>query len=112
MQLTRLKQLGHDVRPTHELALDVELRNGRPVGEIFDGLAYFVIFEHIDGDKVTNAAGLEDLDRPARKAALGNWAVPFMNSTTGLSVTVFAMNSLASMVASNDAVIGIPSPPH
>ena len=32
------------------------------------------------------------------KPHCGNWAVPFMNSTTGCSLTVWCTNSLASMV--------------
>src|SRR5450830_125822 len=70
-QFARFKHLVHDVRAADEFALDVELGNGRPVGKILDALTHFRIVQHIDGGDVLHAAGLQDLDGTAGKAALG-----------------------------------------
>jgi hypothetical protein len=39
LQLAGLKHLAHDVAAADELALDVELGDGRPGGEVLDALA-------------------------------------------------------------------------
>ena len=44
------------------------------------------------------------------KPHCGNWAVPFMKSTTGCSSTVFWMNSLASICNPSEQSAGNPSP--
>src|SRR5471032_2933244 len=70
LQFAGLEHLVHDVRTADELALDVELRNGRPVRVVLDALADFRIFQHVHGGNVLNAAGFQDLDGAAGKAAL------------------------------------------
>jgi hypothetical protein len=65
LQLARLVHLHHDVRAADEFAVDVELRDGRPVGEVLDALADLLILQHVDGFQVVDAAGLEDLHRAA-----------------------------------------------
>jgi hypothetical protein len=73
LQLAALVHLHHDVRAADEFALDVQLRNGRPVAEFLDGLADLIVLQHVHGLEVLriHATGLEDLDRAARETALG-----------------------------------------
>src|SRR5471032_1601187 len=70
LQFARLKHLIHDVRTADELALDVELGNGRPVRVFLDALAHFRIVQHVDGGDVFDAASFQDLDGAAGKTAL------------------------------------------
>src|SRR5207302_7658596 len=46
-QLALLEHLFDDVAAADELAFDIELRNGRPVGEFLDALADFRVFQNI-----------------------------------------------------------------
>src|SRR5688572_21743005 len=59
LQLARLEHLLHDVAAADELALHVELRDGRPVGELLDALADLRVLQHDDGGEVFYAAGIE-----------------------------------------------------
>src|SRR5512145_371544 len=49
LKLARLEHLHHDVRTADELALDIELGDGRPVAVILDALADGLVLQHIDG---------------------------------------------------------------
>ena len=49
LQFARLVHLAHDVRAADEFAVDVELRNRRPVGVVLDALADVGIGEDVDG---------------------------------------------------------------
>src|SRR5690348_2397119 len=69
LQLAGLVHLAHDVAAAHELAVHVELRDGRPVREILDALADLRVLQHVDGVDVLRAAHLEDLARGGREAA-------------------------------------------
>src|SRR5471030_264566 len=69
-QFARFKHFIHDVGTADELAFDVELRNGRPVRVFLDALAHVLIVQHVDGGDVLDAAGFQDLDGAAGKAAL------------------------------------------
>src|SRR6185437_15564950 len=68
-KLARLKHLAHDIAATDEFALDVELRQRRPVRKLLDALAYLVRFEAIHM-RVIDAEIVEDLHELAGKAAL------------------------------------------
>src|SRR5450830_264583 len=70
LQFARFKHFIHDIGTTDELAFHIQLRNGRPVRIIFDALAHFRVVQHVDGSDVFHAAGLQDLDGAAGKAAL------------------------------------------
>jgi len=70
LQLARLVHLLHDVRAADELAVDVELRDGRPVGEFLDALADVRVLQHVDAEELLHAAGIERLHRERGKAAL------------------------------------------
>src|SRR5471032_3108913 len=70
LQLARFVHLHQDVRAADELAVDVQLRDRRPVGVVLDALAHFAVLEHVDRLQVAHAAGLEDLDGAAGEAAL------------------------------------------
>ena len=48
LQLARLEHLARDVAAADELALDVELRDGRPVGIVLDALADALVLEDVD----------------------------------------------------------------
>src|SRR5262245_5402200 len=67
-ELARLEHLADDVAAADELALHVELRNGRPVGEFLDALAQLVVLEHVEAF-VGNAEVVEDLHDLAREPA-------------------------------------------
>src|SRR6476620_3995050 len=69
LKLAGLVHLRHDVGPADELAVDVELRDRRPVGVALDALPNGFVFENVDGLQIVNAARLQDLDCPSRKAA-------------------------------------------
>src|SRR5580765_5494630 len=69
LQLAGLVHLGHDVRAADELAVDVELGDRRPVRIFLDALADLLVLEDVHRLQVGDAAGLEDLDRAAGKAA-------------------------------------------
>jgi hypothetical protein len=51
LQLTGLEHLLDDVAAADELAVDVELGDGRPVGEGLDALAHVVALQHVHADK-------------------------------------------------------------
>src|ERR1700722_897217 len=68
-QLARFEHLADDVAAADELALDVELRNGRPVGEILDALADRRIGQHVHALEL-HAEGGEDRADARREAAL------------------------------------------
>src|SRR5688572_15317585 len=69
LKLASLEHLHHDVRAADELALDVELRNGRPFRIVLDALPDLRILEDIDGLE-RDAEMVEDGDGAAREAAL------------------------------------------
>src|SRR3712207_1015726 len=68
LQLARLEHLADDVAAADEFALDVELRDGRPVGVFLDALAELVGVEHVDA-LVVDAEVVEDADHLGREAA-------------------------------------------
>src|SRR5690606_17057304 len=47
-QFTLLEHFADDVATAYELALHIELRNGRPLGEVLDALTDLVIVKHVD----------------------------------------------------------------
>src|SRR6185436_4587258 len=58
------------VRAADEFAVDVELRNGRPVRVLLDAFADRLVGEHVDAGELVHAAGIEHLHREGREAAL------------------------------------------
>src|SRR6185437_13117873 len=48
LQLARLVHLAHDVAAADEFAVDVKLRDRRPVGELLDAIADFRVLQHVD----------------------------------------------------------------
>jgi hypothetical protein len=48
MQLAAGVHLANDVGAADQLAIDIQLRNGRPVAEFLDAFADFRIFQHVD----------------------------------------------------------------
>src|ERR1700759_1268957 len=69
LQLAGLEHLANDVAAADELALDVELRNGRPVGIFLDAVPEFGGFKHVQA-LIADADVIENLHDLARKAAL------------------------------------------
>ena len=69
-KVTALVHFEHDVAAADEFTPDVQLGNGRPVGERFDALADAFVLEYVDGGE-GSSAGLEDLNRTLGKSALG-----------------------------------------
>src|SRR5918993_2998896 len=61
LQLAGLEHLAGDVAAADELALHVELGNGRPVGVVLDALAHSLVLKHVDA-LVGHAEVVEDLD--------------------------------------------------
>src|SRR5262245_7069088 len=70
LELATLEHLAHDVAPADELAVDVDLRNRRPVGELLDPLALLRVGQDVHRLE-RDAQALEHLDRRGGKAALG-----------------------------------------
>src|SRR2546430_10991809 len=67
-QLTSAMHLAHDVAAADELAVHVQLRNGRPVRVLLDRFPLLRLGEHVDGlERGTDLA--QDLDRGGREAA-------------------------------------------
>src|SRR5271170_5917633 len=69
LQLAALVHLERDVAAADELALDVKLRVGRPVGEALEGLAHLRLLEDIDMFEL-GADCAQRGDRLRRKPAL------------------------------------------
>src|SRR5690242_6604442 len=69
LQLARLEHLAHDIAAADELALHVELRDGRPVGVSLYALAYAHVLEHVDVFEI-DAKVPEDLRDLHRETAL------------------------------------------
>ena len=90
------EHLADDVAAADELALDVELRDGRPVGEALDALADAHVLEHVDV-RVVDAEVRRGSARPGmEKPHCGIVFVPFMNSTTSFCATVLRIQSWTS----------------
>ena len=70
LQLTRLEHFTNDIAAADELALDVKLRNGRPVGKFLD-----VIVKEVETSNQPNSQGTTDADVPAEEgqAKEGAW---------------------------------------
>src|SRR5436853_1780037 len=71
LQFAALKHFGHDVGAADELAVDIQLRNRRPIRVLLDALAYLLVLQNINGDQILHAARFQYLDRATRKATLG-----------------------------------------
>src|SRR5437762_2817837 len=69
LQLARLEHLANDVAAADELALDVELRNGRPVGIGLDAVAQVVGLQDVQ-PFVRHADVVEDLNDLSGEPAL------------------------------------------
>src|SRR3954469_11170539 len=76
LQFAGLEHLADDVATADELALDVELRNGRPVGIGLDAVAQFGGFQDVQA-LVTDPDVIEDLHHLPGKAALGKLRCAF-----------------------------------
>src|SRR5262249_28364793 len=70
LQLPGLVHLAHDVAAADEFAVDVELRNGRPVGVVLDPLPDAGVGEHVDREELVDPAGVQHLHRHLREPAL------------------------------------------
>src|SRR6266849_1428429 len=68
LQFAALVKLADNVAAAHELAVDIDLRNRRPIAVDFHTLTNFLVGEHVNGF-VRSAQFLEDLDGRRRKAA-------------------------------------------
>src|SRR5437868_11729446 len=69
LQLAGLEHLHHDVAAADELALHIELGNGRPVGIGLDAVPDLRILQHVHGLE-GDAEMVEDRHRTAGEAAL------------------------------------------
>jgi len=77
LEFTALIHLGHDVRTTDKFTLDVQLRNGWPVGIILNALANRLVLQHIHGKQVRHAERVQNADCICRKSALRKLRVAF-----------------------------------
>src|ERR1700728_587760 len=68
LQLAGLKHLADDVATANELALDIELRNGRPIGIGLDATTQVVVLENVE-TFVGHADVIEYLHDLPRKSA-------------------------------------------
>ena len=106
LQLAGLEHLADDVAAADELALDVKLRDGRPVGVFLDALAQLGRGQHVDA-LVVDAEIVEDLHDLAGEAALRKAGVPFMKSTTSLLFTSLSMKSLIPLMENPFEPVGV-----
>src|SRR5271154_5105450 len=67
-------QLANDIAAADELAVDVNLRNCRPVAVALDPFAQLRVAQHV-GRRVRHAQLIEDRNRRGRKAALRKAAI-------------------------------------
>jgi len=70
LQLAGLVHLPHDVAAADEFAVDVELRDRRPVRVILDALAQLLVLQDVERRIARHAAALQDLGGGRREAAL------------------------------------------
>src|SRR5580704_4089955 len=68
LQFAGLEHLAHDVAAADELALDVKLRDGRPVRIVLDAAAQVVVFQHVEA-LIGHAQVIQDLYDLAGEAA-------------------------------------------
>src|SRR5215471_13896621 len=68
LQLTRLEHLADDIAAADEFSLNVELRDGRPVGIRLDAVAHVVVFEDVE-PFIGNPQIVQDLHHLARESA-------------------------------------------
>src|ERR1700674_1440856 len=76
LKLAVLVKLAHDIAPADELAVDVDLRDRRPVAVALDRLPQLLVGKHAEGLE-RRAERLEDLYGRSREAALRKVAVAF-----------------------------------
>ncbi|CVI61865.1 hypothetical protein AGR9A_Cc80122 [Agrobacterium salinitolerans str. Hayward 0363] len=69
LQFAGLEHLSYDVTAADEFALDVELRDGWPIGIVLDALTDVAVGKHVDA-LVLDAEIIEDLYHLAGKTAL------------------------------------------
>ena len=67
----------HDVAPTDELAFDVDLREGWPVGVDLDLFSELVVREYVDIFEVLDVVGIEQDDHELTESTLGHLAGSF-----------------------------------
>ena len=96
LQLAALVHLQGDVAAPDQLAIDVQLRIGRPVGIALQRFPQLRFLEDVHVLEF-GSHGAQRRDRLRGKAALRKSGVPFMNSTTGLepsSALIFSTTSI------------------
>lgn len=71
LQLTRLVHFGHDVATTNEFAVDVKLRDGWPVGIVFNAITDCRVVQYVDGDHFLGVARFQNLNGAAGEPAHG-----------------------------------------
>src|SRR5271155_6239124 len=76
LELAALVELADDIASADELAVDIDLRDRRPVAVTLDRLAQLLIGQHVDGLE-RRAERFENLHSRGRKAALRKTAVAF-----------------------------------
>ena len=74
LQFARLVKLADNIASADEFAVDIDLRNGRPVAKSFDLIAHFGVGQDVDG-LVLGAELIEHLDGCRGKAALRKVAI-------------------------------------
>src|SRR5262252_9549976 len=85
LQLARLEHFADDVAVADEFALDVKLRDGRPVGIGLDALTQLVVLEQVE-TLIRHAEIIEDLHDLAGEAAHRKLRRAFHELPTALSM--------------------------
>lgn len=67
-QFAVLVQLQHNIAATHELPVDEDLRNRRPIGELLDALPQILVLQHVM-TVVRDAVHAQDLNDGVAEAA-------------------------------------------
>src|SRR5690606_9033450 len=70
LEFTTLVHFGHDVAAADELAVDEDLRNSRPLREVFERIPERIVGEHVDRNEIVGAGSLQNLHRARGETAL------------------------------------------
>ena len=96
LQFPRSEHLRHDVTATYEFAVDVQLRNCRPIRVILDTLAqFFGLVDIVRSER--NAEMVEYPDDLRENPQAGAVGVPFMNRRISFAFTSLRMKSATLM---------------
>jgi len=85
LQLSARVQLAYDIASADELAVYIDLGDGRPVAVSLDSVAHFLVRQHVNR-AIGHAQLLENLDRRRREAALRKTTIAFHENDDSVAI--------------------------